>query len=140
MSPGRRDQPNSPQGHKREQLASTMQRELQNALARGLSDPRVRGLITVTEVEISPDGKDAVARVSVLPEEHEALTLHGLKAAAGKLRRDVGDRIRTRSLPGLRFEIDKGFKKQKGVMDALARDALEKEMHKEQHREEGAGS
>lgn len=109
--------------HKREQLESTMQRELQRALARGLSDPRIRGLITITEVEVTPDGKEAIARVSVMPEEHESLTMHGLKAAANKLRRDVGDRVRTRSLPQLRFEIDKSFKKQRDVMHALVRDA-----------------
>lgn len=113
--------------HRREQLTSTLQKELQAQLARGLNDPRVRGLITITEVEVTEDLTEAVARVSILPAEHEQLTMHGLQAATAHLRREAGKRIRSRRLPKLRFELDKGFKKQQAVMEALAKDRIQNE-------------
>ena len=106
---------------KREQMASTIQRELQNTLARGLNDPRVRGLITVTEVELLEDLTEARIGISVMPDEHADLTLHGLKAAARHLRRQVGDRVRTRRLPDFVFRLDAQYKKQADVLGAIAR-------------------
>lgn len=103
------------------QMASSIQRELQAALARGLSDPRIRGLVTITAVEVLEDLTEARINVSVMPDEHAELTLHGLRAAAGHLRRKVGDRVRTRSLPKFVFRLDDKFKKQAGVLDAIAR-------------------
>jgi len=107
--------------HKAEQLASTLQRELQAALARGLADPRIKGLVTITGVELVDEGRTARVAVTVMPEEHEALTLHGLTAAAGHLRRIAGERIRTREMPRLAFTVDRAQKKSAGVMAALAK-------------------
>jgi len=115
------------ESRKHGQMASTIQRELQNALARGLSDPRVRGLITIMDVEVLEDLTEARINVSVMPDDHAELTLHGLKAAAGHLRRKVGDRVRTRSLPRFVFRLDDKFKKQAGVLDAIARARAEDE-------------
>lgn len=102
-------------------MASTIQRELQAALARGLNDPRVRGMITITDVEVLEDLTEARIKVSVMPDEHTELTMHGLKAAARHLRRKVGDRVRARRLPEFVFMPDEGFRKQAKVLDAIAR-------------------
>ena len=80
--------------HRREQIGSTLEREIQAVLARGLNDPRIRGLVTVTGVEVTSDLKHARVLISVLPEEHEALTLHGLRAASGRLGRRRSQRLR----------------------------------------------
>ena len=94
-------------------------------MARGLSDPRVRGLITVTRVELAEDGKRAKAFVTVMPTEHAELTLHGLKAATPKLRRDVMELVHLRDMPSLEFVYDEGLKAQMEVMSLLTRDKLE---------------
>ena len=114
---------------KHAQLASTLHRELQAAMARGLNDPRVRGLVTLTRVEVSDDRKVATAFVTVLPPEAEDLTLHGLKAAARHLRRQAGDRIRTRDLPDLVFKPDRAAKRQAEVLDALSKARAEFKDH-----------
>lgn len=110
-----------------QQVASTLTRLLQERLARGLADPRVRGLVTVTRVELSDDLSRAVVKVTVMPEEHESLTLHGLRSAAAKIRRDVGERLRLKHMPELVFVIDEGMKEQAKVMALLAKDRAERE-------------
>lgn len=109
-----------------DQVGSTLARALQERLARGLSDPRVRGLVTVTGVEVSEDLSVARVKVTVMPAEHEALTLHGLRSAAGRLRREIGPRLHLRTMPALEFEVDQGLKEQAAVMALLARDRAER--------------
>lgn len=109
------------------QIASNIQRELQNRLARGLSDPRIKGLITVTRVELSDDLKHAKAFISVMPDQHAKLTMHGLTSATGKLRREVMDRIHIKEMPTLRFVYDEGHKAQMEVMALLEKDRQQRE-------------
>lgn len=113
--------------HRTEQLASELRGAIQEVIDRGLSDPRVSGMITVTEVRVTPDHKSAFIRVSVLPADRQKLTMHGLHAAAAHIRRQAGERVRTRSMPEIRFEIDESSKKQAEVMGAIARATAERE-------------
>lgn len=109
------------------QIASNIQRELQNRLARGLADPRIKGLITVTRVELSDDLKHAKAYISVMPDQHAQLTMHGLTSATRKLRKEVMDRIHIKEMPTLRFVYDEGHKAQMEVMALLEKDRQERE-------------
>lgn len=106
--------------HKLEQLASSIQRGIQDVIARGLHDPRISGLITVTRVRVLQDFTRAIVGVSVLPEERQHLVLKGLQAAAAHIRREVGDVVRTREMPRLDFELDLTLKKEAQVLRALA--------------------
>lgn len=108
-------------------IASTMQRQLQGLLARGLRDPRVQGMITVTDVRVTDDLATAVVSVSVYPAEKQSLTMHGLKASAGYLRRKLGDMMSIRRLPELRFELDESVKREAEVLAALERVRAERE-------------
>jgi ribosome-binding factor A len=109
-----------------QQIASNIQRELQGRISRGFNDPRIRGLITITKVEITDDLKHAKAFVSVMPEERADLTMHGLKAAMGRIRRDVMDRIHLKEMPTLKLEYDHGMKEQQLISDLLASDPFRK--------------
>ena len=104
-----------------QQVAGELRQAVQEVLARGLSDPRVRGLVTITEVTLSNDLTQATLMVSVLPEEHEELTLHGLTAASRFIRREAAERLAMHRLPQLAFKIDRRLKRQAGVLDAIAR-------------------
>jgi len=106
---------------KTDRLASSIEKGVQQVLARGLQDPRVRGLITVTKVELTPDAKRATIGISVLPAEQQALTVHGLRSAARHIRREVGELIRTRTMPELHFIEDASLKKQAEVLGELAK-------------------
>lgn len=105
--------------HRPKQVAASLQRAVQQVISRGLQDPRVRGLITVTEVRVSDDLRDATVLISVSPEEHEKLTLHGVKSATKHIRRQAGEIIRMRSLPTLHFKIDRSSKEHAAVIAAI---------------------
>lgn len=120
-----------------ERLTSSIERGVQQVLARGLQDPRVRGLITVTKVEITPDSKQATIGISVLPAEHQKLTVHGLQSAARHIRREVADLIRTRTMPEFRFLEDDSLKKQAQVLGELAK--VREELDQKQGQQDDAG-
>ncbi|NUQ67962.1 MAG: 30S ribosome-binding factor RbfA [Phycisphaerales bacterium] len=107
--------------HKLEQLASSIQRGIQDVLARGLHDPRISGLVTVTRVRVLQDYTRAIVGISVLPEERQHLVLKGLQAAAAHIRREVGETVRTREMPRLDFELDLTLKKEAQVLRALSK-------------------
>lgn len=104
-----------------QQVAGEVRRAVQEIISKGLSDPRVRGLITVTEVTLSDDLRSATIMVSVMPEEHEELTMHGLRAASRYIRREAGELVAMARLPDLAFKGDKRFKRQAAVLDAIAK-------------------
>ncbi|MBK9189659.1 MAG: 30S ribosome-binding factor RbfA [Phycisphaerales bacterium] len=107
--------------HKLEQLASSIQRGIQDVLARGLHDPRISGLVTVTRVRVLQDYTRAIVGISVLPEERQHLVLKGLQAASAHIRREVGETVRTREMPRLDFELDLTLKKEAQVLRALSK-------------------
>ena len=109
------------------QIASNIQQELQQRLARGLNDPRIRGLVTVTKVEVSDDLKNALAYISVMPEERASLTMHGLTAATKRLRRDVMERIHIKEMPTLKLIYDEGHKAEMEVFTLLEQDRREQD-------------
>jgi ribosome-binding factor A len=107
-------------GDRASQVAAEIRRGLQSELGRGLNDPRVQGLVSVTEVTVTPDFAEARVRVSVMPEDRSALTLSGLRAAAGFLRRRLMDETRIGRVPRLAFELDESLKRQ-AALDAAIR-------------------
>jgi ribosome-binding factor A len=115
-----------------EQFASSLQLALQELISRGLQDPRISGLITITSLTVSPDLKTASVGISIMPQERQELTMHGLRAAAGHLRHALGDKLSSRQIPELVFRLDSSLKKQAGVFEALAR------AREEQDRKTGA--
>ena len=106
-----------------ERLESTIARETQKALSKGLNDPRARGLMTVTKVELTPDRRTATVFVSVVPAEREELTMHALHDAAGHVRHEIADRIPLPRTPQLRFKNDKTIKTQQAVIETINREA-----------------
>ncbi len=103
------------------QRESVLLRAIQEVFSRGFADPRIRGLITVTGISLSDDGKNATVMVSVLPEDKQELTMHGLKAAAGRIRKDAMEKVRLRDMPHLEFATDGSIKEQADLLRAINR-------------------
>ena len=71
-----------------------------------LKDPRI-GFVTVTDVETSPDLRQAVVYVSVLGSERKReRSLDGLQAAHGVLQARIAHELRMKRTPQLTFEYD----------------------------------
>lgn len=76
-----------------------------------LNDPRVKR-VTVTRAEVSGDLQHAKVHVSVMgTEKEQALTMHGLRHAAGFIQAKLAKRLQTRFTPQLTFVLDEGVKK-----------------------------
>ena len=93
---------------------------LADLLRRELRDPRLGGLISITEVETTQDLAVSRVYVSVLGSEEEtAEALRALRHAAGYLRREVGDRVRVRRMPTLDFRLDPSIARGARIMELL---------------------
>jgi len=106
-----------------EQVQSSIKRAVQDVLSRGLNDPRVRGLVSVTRVEVTPDCAEARVHVSILPEDASSLTMHGLEAATGHVTTHVAKAVRMKKLPRLSWRLDESLKREARMADAIRRAA-----------------
>lgn len=87
-------------------VADQIQRELSEIIRLELKDPRV-GMITITDVEMSPDLAHAKVYFTSLGEgETLARTQASLKRASGFLRAALGSRLSIHNTPELHFEYD----------------------------------
>ena len=95
-----------------------IQRELA-ALIPTVKDPRVRGLISVTAVDTTPDLRYAKVYVSVLDRGEGKEVLRGLKSAGGYLRRELGRALQLRYTPELQFVGDDSIDKGAHILEML---------------------
>ncbi len=119
-----------------DQVASTLMRATQDVLSRGLSDPRVQGIITVTRVDVSADLANATLFCTVLPRQHEELSMHGLESASRWIRRQVADKVRFRRMPKFCFKIDQQLLKQQEVLASIAEANQEDEKRSQNKKKE----
>jgi len=100
-------------------MGDLVRAELSDLLLRAVQDPRIR-LVSLTSVEVSPDMRRAVVRVSALGEEAQREeALEGLRNARGFLRTGLSRRLRTRATPELVFELDRGAEHSQRISDLL---------------------
>lgn len=87
-------------------LQEFIKQEVGNMLMRGLKDPRI-GFVTVTEVEVTGDMRQATIYVSLFgKDEEKAASLKGLRNAAGHIRSELGKLLHLRYTPEIAFEAD----------------------------------
>lgn len=101
--------------------------ELRHGLARilvrgGLRDPALLNLnLTVTEVRMSPDLKNATAFVVPLGGDALEETVAALNHAAGYFRTQLSQEVRLRHAPRVSFEADRSFDRAAHVEEILVR-------------------
>ncbi|HLH20982.1 MAG TPA: 30S ribosome-binding factor RbfA [Chloroflexota bacterium] len=101
-------------------LNEAIREELAELLRREMRDPRLGGIISITEVDTSPDLALAHVYVSVLGSDEETSdALRALRRAAGYLKRELGDRLRLRRVPNLDFRLDPSLARGARVMELL---------------------
>lgn len=89
-----------------EQIGDLLRAELSDLLRREMQDPRL-GFVTITDVKVSADLRNARVSVSCYGDEAEQQeSLRALRGAAGFLRSEVGKRIRLRTTPLFTFHLD----------------------------------
>jgi ribosome-binding factor A len=110
-----------------EQVNDLIRAELAELLRDEVNDPRLKGLVTVTRVEVSPDMRRARAHISVLgSDEDRASTMEALESARPYLRREVGHRVRMKYIPDLRFVSDTSMAEAQQMTDLMRQTAAER--------------
>lgn len=88
-----------------DRVSEQVRRDLADLIQNELKDPRV-GMISLTEVELTPDYAHAKVYFTTLDSSHLPEIQIGLKRASGFLRRELGRRVRIHTLPELHFVHD----------------------------------
>lgn len=90
--------------HRAQRVSEALREELAELIEYELSDPRV-GVVTVTEVHVTPDLKHAHVGVALSREAGEReQALQALEHARHYLRRQLATRLRLYRVPELHFE------------------------------------
>lgn len=95
-----------------------IQRELATLIF-NVKDPRVRGMISITAVDTTPDLRYAKVFISVLDKGDCQQVLKGLKSASGYLRRELGRSLTLRYTPELTFVPDDSIDQGAHILELL---------------------
>lgn len=99
----------TPQFSRNHRLEAEIRTVLSELLQHEVNDPRLEGVV-VSAVRLSGDRSLATVFFSVLGDaERERRAADGFAAAAAFLRREMGRRMRLRTVPSLDFERDQSF-------------------------------
>lgn len=117
--------------------------ELRHGLARilqrgELRDPALKDVtVTVTEVRMSPDLKNATAYVMPLAGRDAAAVIEGLGRSAGYLRGQLAREVPLRFAPGLAFALDTSFEHASRINELLHRPEVERDLGPKEEEEDG---
>ena len=101
-------------GYRPGRLAEEIRRIVSEMLLRELKDPRFKGMVSVSAVDVTEDGSYATLYVTALAltpdgelsqEEKDGL-LAAFRSAKGVIRSEIGNQIKLRHVPDLLFKMD----------------------------------
>ncbi|OGW28734.1 MAG: ribosome-binding factor A [Nitrospirae bacterium GWC2_57_13] len=98
-------------------VSDLMHHEVADILQRKINDPRI-GFLTVTEVEISDDLRNAKVFVSLYGGNREE-TSKGLESAMPFIRAELGRRMQLKFMPEIIFRFDDTAEKGAHIMTLL---------------------
>jgi ribosome-binding factor A len=112
--------------HRHERVGEEIAHEVNAMLAGELKDPRLEGMIVVSEVRVQPDMRHARVYISArgsAKEQEDAIK--ALEHASGFIRRELVERLQLRRTPELHFTLDHSQEQAERI------DQLLKDMHKD---------
>ncbi len=99
-------------------VSQSIKRELSEMIRRDLKDPRLTGLISVTEVECTSDLRSTKAFISVFGDVNREAVVTALNEQAGFIR---GRRLKLRFAPELVFKLDDSLERGSKVSELLGK-------------------
>lgn len=118
-----------------QRVTGQIRRELAELIRLEVKDPRV-AMVTLTDVEITPDYAHAKVYFSTLAgEEGAPEVLEGLRRASGFLRRELGRRVRIHTTPELHFVFDSSLE-QGARMSSLIDEVVREDEQRNRERDD----
>ena len=105
-----------------DRINGLLREEISQLLSREIKDPRLNGVISITQVKTSNDLRNAIVYVSVMGSDaakQEALA--GIQSAATFLRRELRDRLSLRYVPFMKFRLDESIEDAENVLRIMDR-------------------
>lgn len=120
-----------------EKTSRIIRETVSDAIQSQLSDPRIRGLISVTRVETSADLMRARVYLSMLglDAKGQELSIRGIRHAKGYIQGRLASRLTTRNCPTLSFFADDSLKQGFAVtklIDEITAERQARELRAEQ--------
>ncbi len=111
-----------------DRVAEAIREGVATFLADGAKDPRIRGFVTVTAVDVTRDLRHATVFVSVMGDDDAVkATFVGLASAALHLRSLLGKSLRLRNAPEIHFKADESIARASRIEQLLAQVRNERE-------------
>jgi ribosome-binding factor A len=89
-------------------------------IAREMRDPRIPAVVTVTQVKLAKDTRNATVFVSVYGDGRvKEGALEALNAAAGFIQRTVASRVTVKNFPRLYFKLDGSIEQGRHIDELL---------------------
>ena len=103
-----------------ERIRKALMKEVSDIVQRHVKDPRISGIISVTDVELSNDYGHARVYVSVYgSDEQKEQTMLALQDSTSFVRKEVGRRIRLRHTPEIEFRPDDSLERGSRITDLI---------------------
>ena len=103
-----------------ERVRKALMREISDILFREIKDPQICGMVSITDVDVSPDNSAARVFYSVFGDESaKEKTSKALERHVGRIRHEVGKRIRLRKTPSLLFIFDDSMERGARMMELI---------------------
>ena len=108
-----------------ERLEQDVKIALSDIIMNEVKEPSVTGLISVTDVKITPDQKYAKVYVSIYGKGNKNKVIEALKKATGFIKKELGRRVRMRNMPNITFELDNSMEYGEH-MDKVIKEVMDK--------------
>ncbi len=103
-----------------DRINELLREELSDLIRQEVKDPRVSGIVSITEVQSSQDLHYSRVYVSIMGTDAEKDdTIKALTTAAGFLRRELASRLKLRSIPELNFMRDDSIEKGARLLELI---------------------
>lgn len=103
-----------------ERIRKTLMKEISDIIQRTIRDPRIAGVVSITDIELSHDNSSAKVYFSVFAsDEAKKQTIQALEDNTSKIRYEVGKRVRLRLTPELKFIPDDSLERGTKVTELI---------------------
>lgn len=98
---------------RQEKIARVIKESVSDTIANRLNDPRIEGFVTVTDVDVSPDLRNAEVGLSIMASKEGVIrrTFAAIEHARSHIQALLGERMTSKYCPRLHFHDDKKLKK-----------------------------
>ena len=103
-----------------ERLREQLQHEIGIVIAREMRDPRIPAVVTVTQVKLAQDTRNATVFVSIYGDDRvKSGAIEALNAAAAYIQRMVSSRITIKNFPHFFFKLDNSLEHSQHINELL---------------------